>query len=281
MSFVAVAEKDFRDAIRSRLMIVVAVMFVAFTGGGVALGQAFGLQSGTVVGLILSVMLQGTAIFIPLVALGIAYRSIAGERESGSLKVLLSLPNSRLDVVIGKFLGRSAVVSVAIVVGFISMLIAAAATFEGNIPAESILMFMLAALLLAVVFVSVAVSVSAFADSSFAAAIGAFGFFVLFQFAWGGLVFLLRYVVNGFETPDFGLGTETPDWVEVLFVVNPMNGWRQSTRWLLRRVSEEQEVQETSVEAFYLEPWFGFVVLAVWVVLPLVVGYLKFESADL
>ncbi|PSP40201.1 ABC transporter [Halobacteriales archaeon QH_10_70_21] len=281
MSFVAVAEKDFRDAIRSRLMIVVAVMFVAFTGGGVALGQAFGLQSGTVVGLILSVMLQGTAIFIPLVALGIAYRSIAGERESGSLKVLLSLPNSRLDVVIGKFLGRSAVVSVAIVVGFISMLIAAAATFEGNIPAESILMFMLAALLLAVVFVSVAVSVSAFADSSFAAAIGAFGFFVLFQFAWGGLVFLLRYAVNGFETPDFGLGTETPDWVEVLFVVNPMNGWRQSTRWLLRRVSEEQEVQETSVEAFYLEPWFGFVVLAVWVVLPLVVGYLKFESADL
>jgi ABC-2 type transport system permease protein len=281
MSFVAVAEKDFRDAIRSRLMIVVAVMFVAFTGGGVALGQAFGLQSGTVVGLILSVMLQGTAIFIPLVALGIAYRSIAGERESGSLKVLLSLPNSRLDVVIGKFLGRSAVVSVAIVVGFISMLIAAAATFEGNIPAESILMFMLAALLLAVVFVSVAVSVSAFADSSFAAAIGAFGFFVLFQFAWSGLVFLLRYVVNGFETPDFGLGTETPDWVEVLFVVNPMNGWRQSTRWLLRRVSEEQEVQETSVEAFYLEPWFGFVVLAVWVVLPLVVGYLKFESADL
>lgn len=281
MSFAAVAEKDFRDAIRSRLMIVVAVMFVAFTGGGVALGQAFGLQSGTVVGLILSVMLQGTAIFIPLVALGIAYRSIAGERESGSLKVLLSLPNSRLDVVVGKFLGRSAVVSVAIVVGFISMLIAAAATFEGNIPAESILMFMLSALLLAVVFVSVAVSVSAFADSSFAAAIGAFGFFVLFQFAWGGLVFLLRYVVNGFETPDIGLGTETPDWVEVLFVVNPMNGWRQSTRWLLRRVSEEQEVQETSVDAFYLEPWFGFVVLAVWVVLPLVVGYLKFESADL
>ena len=281
MSFVAVAEKDFRDAIRSRLMVVVAVMFVAFTGGGVALGQAFGLQSGTVVGLILSVMLQGTAIFIPLVALGIAYRSIAGERESGSLKVLLSLPNSRLDVVIGKFLGRSAVVSVAIVVGFISMLIAAAATFEGNIPAESILMFMLAALLLAVVFVSVAVSVSAFADSSFAAAIGAFGFFVLFQFAWGGLVFLLRYVVNGFETPDFGLGTETPDWVEVLFVVNPMNGWRQSTRWLLRRVSEEQEVQETSVDAFYLEPWFGFVVLAFWIILPLVVGYLRFESVDL
>ena len=279
MSFVAVAEKDFRDAIRSRLMIVVAVMFVAFTGGGVALGQAFGLQSGTVVGLILSVMLQGTAIFIPLVALGIAYRSIAGERESGSLKVLLSLPNSRLDVVIGKFLGRSAVVSVAIVVGFISMLIAAAATFEGNIPAESILMFMLAALLLAVVFVSVAVSVSAFADSSFAAAIGAFGFFVLFQFAWGGLVYLLRYLVNGLEAPD--LGAERPEWARVLLNVNPMEGWRTSADWLITKLAENSEVSQEPADAFYLEPWFGFVVLAVWVVLPLVVGYLKFESADL
>ncbi|WP_254839374.1 ABC transporter permease subunit [Natronomonas marina] len=281
MSIAAVAKKDFRDAIRSRLMIAVAVMFVAFTGGGVALGNAVGLESGTVVALILTVMLGGTAIFVPLVSLGIAYRAIAGERASGSLKLLLSLPNSRLDVVIGKFIGRSAVVSVAVVIGFISMLVAAAASFDGDIQPETILMFMLAALLLAIVFVSIAVSISAFAESTFAAAIGGFGFFVLFQFAWQGVIFLLRYVANGFETPDFGLGTEPPEWVEVLTIVNPMNGWRQSTRWLLRRVSDQQETAQTSVDAFYLEPWFGFVVLALWIVLPLVVGYLRFESSDL
>ncbi len=281
MSFVAVAEKDFRDAIRSRLMIVVAVMFVVFTGGGIALGNAVGLESGTVVALIVDLLLRGTVVFVPLVALGIAYRSIAGERESGSLKMLLSLPNSRLDVVVGKFLGRSAVVGVAIVIGFVSMLVAAAATFDGDIQADVILMFMLAALLLAVVFVSIAVSVSAFSESTFAAAIGGFGFFVLFQFAWEGLIFLLRYVVNGFERPDFGPGAETPEWVEVLTIVNPMNGWRQSTEWLLRRVSDQQETAGEAADAFYLEPWFGFVVLAFWIVLPLVVGYLRFESSDL
>ena len=37
MSVLAVAEKDFRDAIRSRLMIGVALLFVVFTGGGIAL----------------------------------------------------------------------------------------------------------------------------------------------------------------------------------------------------------------------------------------------------
>jgi ABC-2 type transport system permease protein len=279
MSWQAVAKKDFRDSIRSRLMIAVAVIFVAFTGGGIALGSAFGIESGAVAVLILQVLLSGMGIFIPLVALGIAYQSIAGERESGSLKILLSLPNSRLDVVVGKFLGRSAVLSVAVVVGFISMLLATAVTFDGDVQAQVILTFMLAVLLLAVVFVSIAVSVSAFADSTFEAAIGGGGLFVLFQFAWGGVIFLLRYVANGFETP--GIGAEVPSWAEFLFIVNPMTGWQQATAWLLRRVSEEQSTQQQSVEAFYLEPWFGFVVLASWIVVPLVVGYLRFESVDL
>lgn len=281
MSWLAVAEKDFRDAIRSRLMIGVAVIFVAFTGGGIALGSAFGIESGAVTVLILQVLLSGMSIFIPLIAIGIAYQSIAGERESGSLKLLLSLPNSRLDVVIGKFLGRSAVLSVAVVIGFISMLIATAITFEGDIQPTVILTFMLSVLVLTIVFVSIAVSVSAFSRSTFSAAMGGFGFFVLFQFAWGGLIFLLRYVANGFETP--GLGAQAPSWAEFLYVANPMTGWEQATAWLLRRVSEEQSTQQAqqAADAFYLEPWFGFVVLAAWIVLPLVVGYLRFESSDL
>jgi ABC-2 type transport system permease protein len=218
------------------------------------------------------------SVFIPLIAIGIAYQAIAGERESGSLKLLLSLPNSRLDVVIGKFLGRSAVLSVAVVIGFVSMLLATAITFDGDVQAGVILTFMFAVLLLALVFISIAVSVSAFARSTFAAAIGGFGLFVLFQFAWGGIIFLLRYVANGFETP--GIRAELPAWVEVLFVANPMTGWEQATAWLLRRVSEEQSTQQAA-DAFYLEPWFGFVILAFWIAVPLVVGYLRFEAADL
>ena len=278
MSWQAVAKKDFRDAIRSRLMIAVAVIFVAFTGGGIAMGSAFGIESGAVVVLILQVLLSGMSIFIPLIAIGIAYQAIAGERATGSLKLLLSLPNSRRDVVVGKFLGRLGVLSVAVVIGFVSMLIATAITFDGDVQASVVLTFMLAVLLLATVFVSIAVSVSAFSETTFAAAIGGFGLFVLFQFAWGGLIFLLRYVVNGFEVP--GFAEAPPAWAEVLFVVNPMTGWQQATAWLLRRVADEQQPQEAA-EAFYLEPWFGFVVLTFWIVLPLVVGYLQFESSDL
>jgi len=167
-------------------MLAVAVIFVAVTAGGVVLGSAFGIESGAVVAIILQVLLGGMSVFIPLIAIGIAYQSIAGERESGSLKLLLSLPNSRLDVVVGKFLGRLGVLSVAVVIGFVSMLLATAVTFDGDIQADIILTFMLAVLLLTVVFVGIAVSVSAFSESTFSAAIGGFGLFVVFQFAWGG-----------------------------------------------------------------------------------------------
>ena len=277
MSIRAVAEKDFRDAIRSRLMIAVAVMFVAFTGGGVALGAASEFGGDSALAVITILMLRGTSVFIPIIALGIAFKSIAGERESGSLKVLLSLPNSRLDVVIGKFIGRTAVVSVAVVVGFLSLLIAAAIAFSGDLDVMGIVGFMLAALLLGIVFVSIAVSLSAFTKSTFGAAVGAGSVFVLFQFAWAGLVFLLRYAVNGFDWPS----GERPDWAEVLTSVNPMEGWRTSANWLINKLAESGETGQNGADAFYLEPWFGFVVLVLWIVLPLVVGYLRFEYSDL
>ena len=279
MSVLAVAEKDFRDAVRSRLMIVVAVMFVALTGGGVLLATTAGGEASLGILGAIGALRSGTAIFVPIIALGIAYRAIAGEQASGSLKLLLSLPNSRLDVVLGKFLGRAAVVTVAIVIGFVSMLLAAALTVDQGIQPEVIVVFMLSALLLAIVFISIAVSVSAFTNSTFAAAIGSFSFFILFQFAWQGLIFLIRYAINGFSFED--IPAETPDWVEVVTILNPQTGWTQADRWLVNRVADSQEAQQTSADAFYLEPWFGFVVLGLWIVLPLVVGYLRFESADL
>ena len=277
MSIRAVAEKDFRDAIRSRLMIAVAVMFVAFTGGGVALGAASEFGGDSALAVITFLMLRGTSVFIPIIALGIAFKSIAGERESGSLKVLLSLPNSRLDVVVGKFIGRTAVVSVAVVVGFLSLLIASAIAFSGDLDVMGLVAFMLAALLLGIVFVSIAVSLSAFTESTFGAAVGAGGLFVLFQFAWNGFVFLLRYAVNGFDWPS----GERPDWAQVLSNVNPMEGWRTSANWLINELAESGETAQNGADAFYLEPWFGFVVLALWIVVPLALGYVKFEYTDL
>lgn len=280
MSWMAVAEKDFRDAIRSRLILIVAGLFVLFTVGGAGIGAALGLGGGNAVGLIMFVMLRASGILVPIIAIGLAYRSIAGERDTGSLKILLSLPNSRADVVLGKFVGRSAVLAVTVIVGFTAGLVAFVAAFEGDIPVESYITFMSTTLLLGFVFVSITVGISAFTKSTFQSAVGAFGVFVVFQWLWDILARIMWYVENGFEQP--GIQAQPPDWLEFVYILNPTVSYRQSTGWLVNQVSRsEQAQQQAGLEPFGLEPWFGFVILAWWIALPLAVGYLRFEATDL
>jgi len=114
MSWLVVARKDFEDSIRSRWLIGLTALFVGLvaliaavslrlsTGGQTISTNAF--LSGNFMGL-----LSGT--LVPLIALVIAYNSVSGEWKSGSLKLLLSLPHSRADVVFGKVAGRSAALS--------------------------------------------------------------------------------------------------------------------------------------------------------------------------
>jgi len=64
-------------------------------------------------------------------ALIAAYLAIAGERESGSLKLLLGLPPSRGEVLVGKFLGRSGVVAIGLVLGFLVSGVVTVAIYGG------------------------------------------------------------------------------------------------------------------------------------------------------
>ncbi|NLV06208.1 ABC transporter permease subunit [Haloarcula rubripromontorii] len=48
-----------------------------------------------------------------------AYLAIADGRESGNLRLLLALEPNRRTIVVGKFLGRSAVVAAGLGIGFL------------------------------------------------------------------------------------------------------------------------------------------------------------------
>ncbi|GAB6049591.1 ABC transporter permease subunit [Hydrogenophilus islandicus] len=117
-ALVAIARKEFRDRVRSRWVWVVAVVFalfslaIAFLGG--AAQGAVGLRS--VEAAVAS--LTSLAIFlVPLIALMLGYDAIVGERERGTLDLLLSLPIPKGAIVIGKFLGLGAALAVATGVG--------------------------------------------------------------------------------------------------------------------------------------------------------------------
>nr|WP_274322570.1 ABC transporter permease subunit [Halosimplex aquaticum] len=80
----------------------------------------------------------------------------------------------------------------------------------------------------------------------------AIGFFVVFEFRWDVVPLGNVYVVNGFSLlPDVAASLPTKTFAGA------------------------------SVDAVYAVPEIGLVVLAFWMVVPLAVGYYRFDTADL
>ncbi|WP_226039884.1 ABC transporter permease [Natrinema sp. DC36] len=285
MSSIIVAKKDFRDAMRSRVLLGLIALFSLFTVGGAflasRLSELFDSGGGdTTMDLILA--LQTPAGFlVPVIALVVGYGAIAGERESGSLKFLLGLPHRRRDVVLGKVLGRTAVVAVSILIGFGVGLIGLVA-FIGTVSIVDYVAFTLVTVLFGFVYVCIGVGLSSMTRSTTKAAVGAFGLVVLFWFLWSFLAQALLYVIEGEFFPD-----TFPDWFLAMNSLTPDAAYGSAIAAVL---SDNQFTVASTYESmgltdgtlpFVAEPWFGFVLLAVWALAPLGFGLWRFDRVDL
>lgn len=116
---IAVAGKEFRDDLRNRWVLALTILFAVLALGLAYFGSAtvgrLGFQSFNAT---LSSLTTLAAFVVPLIGLLIAYDTVVGERDKGTLLLLLSYPVSRGELLIGKFLGHSTVLLVATLVGF-------------------------------------------------------------------------------------------------------------------------------------------------------------------
>lgn len=284
MSAIAVAKKDFQDAVRSRGLIVLTVIFVIFTVGGAFVStQIAGLLGGeTETTFDLIIALQSPASFlVPIIALLIGYGAVAGERESGSLKFLLGLPHTRRDVVLGKVLGRTAVVAVSILIGFAAGFVAIF-VFTGAVSPVEYLVFTLLTMLFGFVYVCIGVGISAMTRSTTRAAIGAFGLLGLFWLLWGFISQFALYLSTGSI-----ISEPFPDWYVAFASIPPGPAYGSAIGAAL---GEPELATGGSFEAQGLvdgslpliaEPWFGFVLLALWTTVPLLIGLFRFDRVDL
>ncbi len=179
-----VALKELQDALRNRWIISITVIFVLFAMGLAYFGTAASGQTGFSPLSTMMVSLASLAIFIiPLIALLLAYDSIIGEEELGTLLLLLTYPLGRWQLLIGKFSGQVISLGIATLLGFslagvLILGLAEDITASELIPAFALFIF--SAIALGAVFIAIALLISCFVNEKSKAA--GFSLFVWFLF---------------------------------------------------------------------------------------------------
>lgn len=310
MSWQAVMKKDYRDAIRSPYFwavtaaIAVVVGFflfqvvTSFLEAVRQTEQANQVDIELTTDLFVSTLRFGFQVLVPVLAIVVTYTSIAGERDTGTLKLLLSLPNSRRDVMIGKVLGRAGVIATPIVIAFAVGAVVFPLSEFTFVP-TTYAAFVALTLLLGVVFAGFGVGVSAAASTGRRAAVAAFGIFAYLVFLWDGLAQnLARFLGRLLE-----LERSTALQMELFIrLLNPMAAYHslvyriqiagpiEARAMLITRDArpvQDEARQFLMRQVFRTEvPWYfsDYVVLLlflVWLVVPLLVGYYLFREADL
>lgn len=174
----------------------------------------------------------------------------------------------------GKIVDRTGVVTGAIFAGLAAALLIVV-VFSGSFSVRNYLALAVLTVLLALVYVSVTIAISASTKSTNLAAAGAVGVFLVFQLLWEIIPMILRYVVNGFSLP----ATEPPAWAEFVTYLNPATSYQRLLGEIIPDFPPSQPIPPET--PFYNEPWFGLVILLAWIVIPASLGYRRFRHADL
>jgi len=277
MSWQAIARKDFMDASRSYLLWGLTGVFILLVSV-VAAGLGYISPDPTSSGVInpLHIFFQ---YIIPLIAILISFGSVVDERTSGSLKILLSLPHSRDDVIVGKMLGRSGAFALPLVVGMLLPaigMIAAGVTFE---PLKYMGYTLLAATF-GVTYIALATGLSAALSSRFRVLLSLLGFYFVFNILW--------FIVNTASVVVIlVLSREWPSWMPLSVretrrafqLLSPTGDFQILKRALFNDALYATEVPE-GVASLGTQVTATLMLLA-WIALPLAVGIVRFRSADL
>jgi Cu-processing system permease protein len=119
--FFALILHELRERTRDRWVLVFSALFAILACGVGLYGRAIAADAGTLTGPSLVTL---AALMVPLVALILGHDAIVGERERNTLGLLLSLPISRWQVVLAKFIGRYLALVIAVSLGLCSAALA-------------------------------------------------------------------------------------------------------------------------------------------------------------
>ena len=262
-----IAAKEFRDRIRNRWVLAVAVIFALFA---LAIAYFGASQQGEVgfrsIDITVASLVSLVIYLVPLIALILGYDAIVGERERGSLELMLSMPITRFEILLGKYMGLAAALTSATVIGFGAGLLPLANELtvrDGYHYAG----FVGSAILMGLAFLSISMLVSVVAAERVRAsgvAIGLWFFFVL--------IFDLL-LMGALVLSQGSLGSTT---FAALMMLNPADVFR-----LMNIFSSEQARSmyglATVMPERLTDPAVLLAIMVAWIVVPFFVAHWRFS----
>lgn len=263
MRVMPVLRKDIGDAIRSKALWFLSFFMVGLSVLGLYGATTFAEADASQA---LSAFNDPILLIIPILALVISYKSIVAERETGSLRMLLSLPILRWEVVAGKFLGRTAVLALPILVAF-AVSVPLSWYWFGDIAGVDTLQAATLSIALALPYIAIGMGLSASVRNSTQAVIIAILVYIITAEAVWSLVPTAGYLVLFQELPDPGA-----NWYLFYESLSPKTAAETTVDLLYG--------SGISDVPLYLQEWLAIPLFILWVSVPLLLGYVAFDNSD-
>jgi len=283
VSFTAVLRDDFTNSRRSYVVLGVIgalTAFVALIVYQVADYQADAFRA------LVDVSFFFFLVF-PLILIPLTYLSVAGDRERGSIKHALGLPNTRAEYVAAKFASRASVATVAVLVSTLVALVLGAALYTDPVDPLRFVKFAAITALFVVSLTAVFVALSTLTSRRSRAMFGVItAYFVLGPFWFGFLpvVNLLTIVNTVADLLGVTVSDETFGYIQFS---SPTTAYLAGLEPVYEGVVgsgeyariDQNYVDET--DALYTNPWYSWLVMAAWGAVALVASYTRFRVAEL
>ncbi|WP_153952792.1 ABC transporter permease subunit [Halosegnis longus] len=265
MSVAGIARKDIADAGRSKVLWAVTILVVLSTAGVTALVT---VSTDEAASQVFRLAMQLSVTTLPIVALLLAKGAITTERESGSLRVLLSLPPGRRDILLGKLAGRTALMLAATLLGGLATALVAVVTLGSG--AALVAPFIGALGLMGCAFVGLGVGISAASRSDGRATALAVGAYMIFIALWNLIITGIR--LGAVELGFIESGAQ-PGWLTFVGLLSP------------NRAAVSAFDALASGRLLTTDPfgsvWLPVILLIGWLIIAPALGYLRFRNSDI
>jgi Cu-processing system permease protein len=272
-SIFIIAKKEIMDNIRNKWIIVLSFIFALLTLVTSYFGSIFstGWQD---LGATISGMMSLVQFLIPIIALILGYAAIIGEIERGSMSALLSQPITRLEILLGKFIGLGSILAFTIIIGFgVAGIVIALNVPDANFI--NYLIFIGSTILIGLVFLSI----SLFFSTIFKKRTTAIGSAI---FLWFLFNMILPMIFVGVLVASVGIENlmsgELPSWYYILTLSSPLSAYT-TFNILALRITLQSEIISSFPKFFSAE--LMILLLLLWIIIFLLLAYWRFNKREI